>query len=47
MKPGSYEEVKPMLAQLIMKEEMDKLISKLEKQYSVERFNEDGTPEKK
>lgn len=44
-KPGTFEEVKPVLSQLILREEMDKLISKLENQYKVQKFNEDGTPE--
>ncbi len=45
-KPGTFEELKPMLSQLILRDEMDKLILKLENQYKVQRFNEDGTPEK-
>ncbi len=44
-KPGTFEEVKPALSQLILREEMDKLMSKLENQYKVQKFNEDGTPE--
>ncbi len=44
-KPGSAEEVKPMLSRMILKEEVDKLINRLEKQYNVQKFNEDGTPE--
>lgn len=43
-KPGSFDEVKPFLGQTIMKEEMDKLVARLEKQYKVEKFNEDGSP---
>lgn len=45
-KPGTFEEVKPLLSQLILRDEMDKLIAKLENQYKVQKFNEDGTPEK-
>ncbi len=45
-KPGSFEEVKPALSQLILRNEMDKLMEKLERQYKVQKFNEDGTPEK-
>ena len=45
-KPGTFEEVKSVLSQLILREEMDKLMSKLENQYKVQKFNEDGTPEK-
>ena len=45
-KPGTFEEVKPILSQLILRDEMDKLMSKLENQYKVQKFNEDGTPEK-
>jgi hypothetical protein len=33
-----------MIKQLIMREEMAKLMERLEKQVKVERFNEDGTP---
>ncbi len=44
-KPGNFEEVKPLLSQVILREEMDKLLTKLENQYKVQRFNEDGTPE--
>jgi peptidyl-prolyl cis-trans isomerase C len=42
--PQKYEEAAPMLKQLIMHEEMVKLLDRLEKQVKVERFNEDGTP---
>lgn len=42
--PQKYEDAKPMLRQLIMHEEMKKLIQRLEKQAKVEKFNEDGTP---
>lgn len=43
-KPGSYESVKPMLAQVVMKEEMDKLIERLKKQFDVKEYNEyDGS----
>jgi len=44
-KPGTFEEIKPILSQLILRDEMDKLIRKLESQYKVQKFNEDGTPE--
>lgn len=44
-KPGKFEEVKPLLSQVILREEMDKLLTKLENQYKVQKFNEDGTPE--
>lgn len=44
-KPGTFEEVKPILSQLILRDEMEKLIKKLENQYKVQKFNEDGTPE--
>lgn len=43
-KPRPYDEEKFLLGQMIMKDEMDKLIVKLRKQYNVEEFNEDGTP---
>jgi peptidyl-prolyl cis-trans isomerase C len=42
--PQKFEEAKNMLKQVIMHEEMLKLIERLEKQTKVERFNEDGTP---
>ncbi|MDR0677993.1 MAG: peptidylprolyl isomerase [Holosporaceae bacterium] len=42
--PQKYEEALPMLKQLVMHEEMVKLIERLEKQAKVEKFNEDGTP---
>lgn len=42
--PAKYEEAVPMMKQLIMREEMMKLMERLEKQVKVERFNEDGTP---
>lgn len=42
--PQKYEEALPMLKQLIMHEEMTKMLTRLEKQVKVERFNEDGTP---
>jgi len=44
-KPGKFDEVKPLLSQVILREEMDKLLTKLENQYKVQKFNEDGTPE--
>ncbi len=44
-KPGKPEEVKPILSRMILKEEVDKLVDRLEKQYNVQKFNEDGTPE--
>ena len=42
-KPRPYEEEKFLLSQMIMQENMEKLITKLRKQYNVEEFNEDGT----
>jgi parvulin-like peptidyl-prolyl isomerase len=45
--PMKYEEAIPSLKQLIMREEMIKLMDRLEKQVKVERFNEDGTPAEK
>jgi peptidyl-prolyl cis-trans isomerase C len=45
--PMKYEEAVPMMKQLIMREEMVKLMDRLEKQSKVERFNEDGTPAQK
>jgi peptidyl-prolyl cis-trans isomerase C len=39
-----YEEIKDTLKQMIVQEEIMKLIGRLEKQYNVEKFNEDGTP---
>ncbi|MDR1982477.1 MAG: peptidyl-prolyl cis-trans isomerase [Holosporaceae bacterium] len=42
--PQKYEEALPMLKQVLMHEEMVKLIERLEKQAKVEKFNEDGTP---
>lgn len=43
-KPGAYESIKPMIAQVIMKEEMDKLIERLRKQFDVKEYNEyDGS----
>lgn len=44
-KPGTFDEIKPILSQLILRDEMEKLIKKLENQYKVQKFNEDGTPE--
>ena len=44
-KPGKFEEVKPLLSQLILRKEMEKLLKKLESLYKVQKFNEDGTPE--
>jgi len=41
--PQKYEEALPMLKQVVMHEEMTKLIERLEKQANVERFHEDGT----
>jgi peptidyl-prolyl cis-trans isomerase C len=41
--PLKYEDAIPTLKQLIMREEMIKLMDRLEKQVKVERFNEDGT----
>lgn len=45
-KPGKFDEVKPLLSQIILRNEMEKLLKKLESLYKVEKFNEDGTPEK-
>lgn len=42
--PQKFEEVKDMLKQMIMQEEIMKMIQRLKKQYNVEKFNEDGTP---
>ncbi|MDR2157764.1 MAG: peptidyl-prolyl cis-trans isomerase [Holosporaceae bacterium] len=42
--PQKYEEAVPMLKQLVLHEEMTKMLDRLEKQAKVERFNEDGTP---
>lgn len=43
-KPGAYESIKPMIAQVVMKEEMDKLIERLRKQFDVKEYNEyDGS----
>ncbi|MDR2067599.1 MAG: peptidyl-prolyl cis-trans isomerase [Holosporaceae bacterium] len=42
--PQKFEEAKDMLKQVIMHEEMMKLLERLEKQAKVERFNEDGSP---
>lgn len=42
--PQKYEEVKDMLKQMIVQEEIMKMIGRLEKQYNVEKFHEDGTP---
>jgi parvulin-like peptidyl-prolyl isomerase len=42
--PQKFEEAKEMLKQVIMHEEMMKLLERLEKQAKVERFNEDGSP---
>ena len=44
-KPSKFDEIKPLLSQIILREEMDKLLTKLENQYKVQKFNEDGTPE--
>ncbi|MCR5225133.1 MAG: peptidyl-prolyl cis-trans isomerase [Alphaproteobacteria bacterium] len=42
--PLKYEEAKNMLKQVIMQEEMVKMMERLNKQANVEKFNEDGTP---
>lgn len=42
--PQKFEEAKDMLKQVVMHEEMMKLLERLEKQAKVERFNEDGSP---
>jgi peptidyl-prolyl cis-trans isomerase C len=39
-----YEDCKDALKQMIVQEEVMKLIERLEKQYKVEKFNEDGSP---
>jgi peptidyl-prolyl cis-trans isomerase C len=39
-----YEECKEALKQMVVQEEVMKLIERLEKQYNVEKFNEDGSP---
>lgn len=44
-KPGTFEEMKPLLFRLILRAEIEKLLAKLESQYKVQKFNEDGTPE--
>ncbi|MDR3151742.1 MAG: peptidylprolyl isomerase [Holosporaceae bacterium] len=44
--PQKFEDCKNMLRQMIFQEELMKLMDKLEKQYSVEKFEEDGTPAK-
>ncbi len=44
-KPRTFEEMKPLLYRVLLKEEAEKLIIKLENQYKVQKFNEDGTPE--
>lgn len=42
--PQKFEDCKDALKQMIVQEEVMKLIERLEKQYKVEKFNEDGTP---
>lgn len=42
--PQKYEEIKDMLKQMIVQKTIMELITKLEKQYQVEKFNEDGSP---
>jgi parvulin-like peptidyl-prolyl isomerase len=44
--PQKFEDCKDMLRQMIFQEELMKLVDKLEKQYNVEKFEEDGTPVK-
>jgi len=44
MKSLTYEEAKPQLQQMVMKEAMDKLTSRLVKQYKIENFSEKGEP---
>ncbi|MDR2794981.1 MAG: peptidyl-prolyl cis-trans isomerase [Holosporaceae bacterium] len=39
-----YEDCKDALKQMVVQEEVMKLIERLEKQYNVEKFNEDGSP---
>ncbi|GHU12905.1 hypothetical protein FACS189449_07450 [Alphaproteobacteria bacterium] len=41
-----FEDCKDALKQMVVQEEVMKLIDRLEKQYKVEKFNEDGTPYK-
>lgn len=42
--PQKFEEIKDGLKQMIVQEEIMKLIDRLVKQFNVERFNEDGSP---
>ncbi len=44
MKPLVFEEAKPMLQQMIMREEMDNMVMRLSKQFKVENFSESGKP---
>ena len=42
--PQKFEEIKDSLKQMIVQEEIMKLIERLAKQFNVTRFNEDGSP---
>lgn len=42
--PQKFEEIKDRLKQMIVQEEIMKLIERLSKQFNVEKFNEDGSP---
>jgi peptidyl-prolyl cis-trans isomerase C len=42
--PQKFDDIKDTLKQVIMHEEMVKLVERLEKQVKVDRFNEDGSP---
>lgn len=42
--PQKFEEIKDSLKQMIVQEEIMKLIDRLAKQFKVEKFNEDGSP---
>jgi peptidyl-prolyl cis-trans isomerase C len=42
--PQKFEEIKDSLKQMIVQEEIMKLIDRLAKQFNVTRFNEDGSP---
>ena len=44
MKALTYEEAVPQLQQMVMKEAMDKLTTRLIKQYKIENFSETGEP---
>ncbi len=44
MKPLAFEEARQMLQQIIMREEMDNMVSRLARQFKIENFNEAGKP---